>query len=657
MFDSSFEIKFSQLADSRLQEMVPSLNEYKVGFQLIDKNEDDTKGLGVMAFLINNTWVYIPAFFLSGKLKMPCLYLKKYDMRAPLNDSWVAFIKSNDIESLGTLVPNDAVKTDNAKADLLNIIGKTASEKNDLMTRDDIKNMLSARPCPATNMLEGLDKKAFITLVDTMNDNDEFANAVLKYYSPAELKKTAVELDSIEEEKPEALPVRILTKESSEAKDLDDAEKQKMIREGSIIKDDRLETSLVYKRDDKPDTGFATPSVSGFYEILMADGDVKKCIIVYPQDFSKVSYPANHGRRKILSRCAVIMADKPTEYFRCTAADLMTRNCKCIESSNIKGNNTKVKDDLSRVKLTQTLKTCTVMLVDPCGNAYTLSADKEWPKMHFTDKPGKLHDRHGVLMIPDNVLLFKEISDFDETGDRILALGNVNTFVKDCVRKAEVAPLKIHHDTANGYFITSNKVDSKPLKKKAALELLVFDHGIKVDEAEIMLKEASDHGVAPKTIRYMIKYAGVYDLSTDMGTIGREVKANTESNVTVSPQDMVNVATKASDTGLKEVMDTSIMASLIGTSRSLNKIGEFIPELIKAMDRLGSILMLYYWDNEEFEEQYGRVEMVELEEKLTDVFNSLGDITLFLKEKTADADSIFDGNKGNISEDMGDEGA
>jgi len=187
---------------------------------------------------------------------------------------------------------------------------------------------------------------------------------------------------------------------------------------------------------------------------------------------------------------------------------------------------------------------------------------------------------------------------------------------------------------------------------------LVYNHGIRAGEAESMLKEASDHGNSPskpKTVRYLIKYAGIYDMSTDMGTIGRDVMPNSETETIISPDEMTSIATKASDTGLKEVMDTSIIASLLGTSKSLSTIGEFIPDLIKAMDRLGSILMLYYWDNEEFEEQYGRQEMTELEDKLISVFNSLGDLTLFLKEKATDTDSIFDGNKGNLSEDMGDE--
>ena len=238
MFDSNFEIKFSQLADARLQEMVPSLNPFKVGFQLIEKNEDSTKGIGVMAFLVNNTWVYIPAFFLSGKLKLPCIYIKNYDIRVPLNDSWVSYIKSNELESFGELVPTNYVKTDSAKADLLNIIGKQASEKNDFLNAEEIKNMLSFNSFADTSLTEDLkelDKESFIKLADEMVNNDDFANAIFRFYKPEDMCKVAIYLDDIPVPAPEKPLVRILTKESMEAKDLKEDEKLEMMRKGCFI--------------------------------------------------------------------------------------------------------------------------------------------------------------------------------------------------------------------------------------------------------------------------------------------------------------------------------------------------------------------------------------------------------------------------------------
>lgn len=663
MFDSSFEIKLSQLADARLQEMVPSLNEDKVGFQLIDKNEDDTKGVGVMAFLLNNTWVYIPVFFLSGKLKMPCLYIKDYDMRVPLNDSWVSSIKSDDIAKLGRLVDTGSVRVNQSKADLMNLIGKQSSEKNDLITPAEIKTMLSSTPCGETSLMDALamDKKAFITVVDEMSRNDDFANALFRYYSPSDFRKTASLADAAAEAEETARlmsveipPLRTLTKESEEAKSLKDNEKAELMRDGYFLKDDRMDTSIVYRRENKMSSGFSSPMGPGFYDVLMEDGSVKECVIVFPQDFWDRPYPNDASTRRTLSLCSIIPKDNPTKYVTARIPDVLTRNRREVDQSGVKGAQVSIQNDLNRAKLAK-MRTDTIMLVDSFGNAFSLDKDRDWPMIHFTDKKGKLHVRNGTLMIPNDVLVFKKADSFDGASDLNINLGDLNTFVIKCGQVAETSPLKIYHNNSDGYYVTSKKADKGSLKKKAALELLTYTHGVNVDEARVMLKEAADHGAAPKTVRYMIKYAGTMNLSTDMGTVGRSISNPTESNEVVAPSTMTDMAMKASDTGLKEVLDTSVIASLIGTSRSMGKIGDFIPDLIKTLDRLGSILCLFYWDNDSFKEQYGSVELVELEDKLIDVFGSLGDVTLFLKEKSTDSGSLFDGDKGNISEDIGED--
>ena len=689
MIDSGFEIKFAQLVEARVQEMIPSLSNHKVGFQLIEKNEDDTRGLGVMAFMVNGAWLYIPCFFLAGKLKMPCLYIKRYDMRVPLNDSWVSFVKSSTLDTLGHLVPMDSVKVDQSKADLMTVIGKMASESNSVISRDDLQGMLSASPCPDTSITgwikDNHDKESFFRMVEAMESDDDFANAIFRYYSPAELRKTAAALDDYFSKLPvETSPVRTITKESAEAPSLSDKEKLVLMKEGQYIKDDRKETSLVYKRTEVPETGFSSPGTSGFYEILLSDGETAKGIVVFPKEIGKGAYlnttdipetaserSDNAKPKRVKSaRCAVIMESSPNKFLMMNPSDIMVKSRKDVNKSEVKGSGEYRGDRLSLRKLAES--DCRrLMLVDANGNAFCLQRDgSQWPQMYFTDKPGRLHVRNGTLMVPDEVLAFEE-SDFTsgetvsravgggeeekKSGPRPSSFGDLNVFVRKCMVKTGMEDLKIYHDNETGYRITSDRSELSPtFRKTSAMEYLVYKHGIRASEAEAMLKEASEHGPRPNIVRYMVKHSeGMYDMSTEMGTVPYNTSENVESDTVVSPEGMTQLAVKAADTGLKEVLDTSVMATLTGTSRSLSKVGEMLPDLIKALDRLGSIICLFYWNNETFEEQYGRVELIELEEKLLDVFSSLGDLTLFLKEKTVDSDTLFDGNKGNISEDLG----
>jgi hypothetical protein len=55
---------------------------------------------------------------------------------------------------------------------------------------------------------------------------------------------------------------------------------------------------------------------------------------------------------------------------------------------------------------------------------------------------------------------------------------------------------------------------------------------------------------------------------------------------------------------------------------------------MKALDKLGRILFMFYWHQEEFEDRYGKQDLPELEDSLRNAFEVLGDVVLFLKEKT-----------------------
>ena len=67
--DASFEQKFGQMVDAQINERLPSLVDFRIGFQCMDKNEDETHAVGVAAFVLNNIWLYIPVFFIEGDLR------------------------------------------------------------------------------------------------------------------------------------------------------------------------------------------------------------------------------------------------------------------------------------------------------------------------------------------------------------------------------------------------------------------------------------------------------------------------------------------------------------------------------------------------------------------------------------------------------------
>jgi hypothetical protein len=113
-------------------------------------------------------------------------------------------------------------------------------------------------------------------------------------------------------------------------------------------------------------------------------------------------------------------------------------------------------------------------------------------------------------------------------------------------------------------------------------------------------------------------------------------------------QKSVQQAQQASAAGQKEVFDTSMMAGMLKTVRQDSLVEKHLGSLVEALDALGRLLMNFYWHQEEFEDRYGKSDLPEMEDSIRNSFESLGDITLFLKEKTVE--SPFDSGEISLEE-------
>jgi hypothetical protein len=101
------------------------------------------------------------------------------------------------------------------------------------------------------------------------------------------------------------------------------------------------------------------------------------------------------------------------------------------------------------------------------------------------------------------------------------------------------------------------------------------------------------------------------------------------------PQTM-QTGMQAAQTGQKEVFDTAMVGSLLKAVRDDTMVDRHLGDLMKGLDRIGRILFSFYWHGEEFQERYGKKDMPELEDSLRNAFEQLGDVVLFLKQKTVE---------------------
>jgi hypothetical protein len=128
--DMPFEQAFANLAHAYLKEKAPGLLDYEVGFQLVDRSEDNEKAVGIFGFKVGSQWLYAPVFFLKGDLKgHELLYLKNQDTFVPLKENWINYLLNKKPLALGEGVNKDTRQLGVRAPDLQRIIHSPASSK------------------------------------------------------------------------------------------------------------------------------------------------------------------------------------------------------------------------------------------------------------------------------------------------------------------------------------------------------------------------------------------------------------------------------------------------------------------------------------------------------------------------------------------------
>ena len=75
---------------------------YRLGFEIVHKNDTNTRMVGIFAFRVGNTLLYVPVFFLNGEIKGTDL-LYRHDSKTfvPYEDKWIKHIISKSSREMG----------------------------------------------------------------------------------------------------------------------------------------------------------------------------------------------------------------------------------------------------------------------------------------------------------------------------------------------------------------------------------------------------------------------------------------------------------------------------------------------------------------------------------------------------------------------------
>jgi len=734
--DASFEQAFSNLAHAYLRDSAPKLLDHEIGFQLLDRNRENTKAVGVFAFKVGSQWMYAPVFFLNGDLKgHELLYIKNQDMFVPLKENWVNYLlnrKPNilgsgiqrNLSSLGQRQPDftqlsrspskfgsaqptlkemmTAVLPTLAKTATMNTttafkelgeslhLGKFLKEAR-LETVDVLVKMCQHAPHLAEALEEfhglGVIKEA----IATIRERDRLANikSVLTTEKTAEPKAkgtlTVITYD--------------LTVQKALPPEYTEEDQEKLLRDGVLIKDqrDRDEVSIPY--NIQVEQKFFNPTESGLYEVLVKPGEIERCYIaVYPMGACKrsdfVTVVRTDGkpdwvnvRADHVFCLARVEGDEFDSWFDgLPKADSVGRDARYMVIDK-KGDSTvpfRVLKEYGESSYGTT--TYEVHLEDyskhpprgsisPCCYTDPLNYDKyrDGVRLHLNGKKGTgLRSSMGDIFVPENFKLLKVSKGEDDgeaDGQSTCGCGESDPpalqpgtlLDAQAVLMNKMGGLEVRH---RGTDVWVNESHFSP---REALVSLVKDHGLREAAAREILEKAASKRKFSCHIKYADPYGGpmmihgapsapadpgpVMGGESIMGTsvptqLGIDVgvpvpgmsAGQTDRSIYNPNTEFDNKAIQqvmdAAQTGQREVFDTAMIGTMLRAVRDDGLVDRYMGDLTKGLDKLGRILFMFYWHGDRFAERYGKADMPELEDSLRNAFEMLGDVILFLKQKT-----------------------
>ena len=324
MPDAEFEKTFADLAHARLRDRAPGLLDHMVGFQLLDKSDDDTHAVGVWGFKVGPEWMYAPVFFLNGQLKGDeLLYIKSQDAFVPLKENWINYLLNRRPHVLGEPEPLQQNELGVKQPDF-NSIARPPYTGSKFASAGDIHSLvdyLTARVSPdfhgflpaimsspgggkraelstrwhLPSFIKRAGRRTAVALITAMRKNAGFSDAILKFYKMGDLIKAAEEAfgapltkqaaDGDKKIEGTAPRVQVMFADRANVLDLDsvmltDDEKEKLQSDRYLVKDRRGDSEIgtVYAREIGKTLQNA--NTSGYCRVVTAKGTFQPHLII-----------------------------------------------------------------------------------------------------------------------------------------------------------------------------------------------------------------------------------------------------------------------------------------------------------------------------------------------------------------------------------------
>jgi len=746
-----FEQALSNLAHAYLKDRAPQLLDHELGFQLIEKNEDNDRAIGIFGFKVGQQLLYAPVFFLNGELKgHELLYLKDSDTFVPMKENWINYVlnrKPNvigeevgtNLQQLGVERPSMDVFRDAPSKyasahpewllpglpGLMHVLGNPTRPalqvpglvKENADAANTFLQLIDSHPRLVEPIVAVYGKDLIKDAIDTAKTASSCAPA------GAKRKKKRRKADgSIWKEKTAAEQAREQLADKLKIWRYDDStptrarqcragltekQAQELKRDGVFVDDKRTDDEVSHAYKIQEPLSLMNPDATGIYEVLCKPDSFEKCLYIHSPFNARGTKPNG----------VLVKVDGDNKSWTETHPGAI------FVSDEWDGDNFKEWFD-KLPDVTSLDVGSTYVLVAPNGQGTsvfevekTLPAEGdekcyevEWRNRYGSRRPDHLppvaargyeydNDCSGAdsvmlnrikgsrfvsrlccLYVPDGAKAVKIAGP--ETCEECGKTAGRCCCAPRCCEVAESSKTPAlrpgsHVDLQLGIYKTSEElrvfnngseavVDGNRMSPLSAIVHLVRDYGLREKTARDLLKEAElrrgvkcrikiaqpyqELGYPPAAPTFPEPYSGTdyvmgSQTPTTFGPDVQEVPVTGMEGTHRSRQPLMNEPPQpflaqqvqdAAQTGQKEVLDTSLLSNLLKGTQNETLIDKHLSNLMKGLDSLGRLLFNMYWHHDKFEDRYGGNNLPDMTDAMRNAFESLGDVTLELKQKTVE---------------------
>lgn len=313
--DTSFEQTFANLAFAVQNDTNPKLMQYVLGFQLLEKNEDETKAVGVMGLQLGDMIAFAPYFFKEGELfGDELLWLSGPDLFVPKSELWISYLINKRPTNIGQSVPMAESLRYALPPDFSTFRGLSIKYTFEIKpwAADHLHRFYGALKPPKwvfevlanrrSILKEGFDLYSSIRYPDvascllaTIDKYPRFALDLAKFYDVRHLTKVAFDainssnsvLNYVSAVKDNPInldrlgPIKFYTEKDLDSIELTSDDKSKLLKQGWLIKDFRKSFSKVAELPtvlEEVQKEFITPNSACLGNVLLRDGDTEPAV-------------------------------------------------------------------------------------------------------------------------------------------------------------------------------------------------------------------------------------------------------------------------------------------------------------------------------------------------------------------------------------------